>query len=256
VRRRALRVSAVLALLALAAAAAVSAAPEKQGGAGGTRAAGARSGGAAIYADDCASCHGPRGEGGIEHRGPALVGVGAAAVDFYLSTGRMPLARPGIEPERADSPYTRSQRADLTRYVVGLGPGGPAVPEVDASRGNMADGRRLFTDSCSGCHQIQAKGGIAPGGLVAPPLDRSSATQIGEAIRVGPYLMPRFGSKQLSSEDVDSIARYVTATTTDPGNNGGWSLGNVGPITEGLVAFLLIGGVLVVTARIIGERTG
>ncbi|MGI8750004.1 MAG: c-type cytochrome [Thermoleophilaceae bacterium] len=251
------RLAAVLGVLAGGMAVAVVAAPQAVGqrsGAVGQR-PGPASAGRALYADACASCHGTDGRGGVRGRGPSLIGVGAASVDFSLSTGRMPLSRPGIQPERAGPIYSRRQIAQLTAYVTGLGVGGPPVPEVDPARGDVADGRRLFTDSCSGCHQIQTEGGVAPG-LVAPPLSAATPTQIGEAVRVGPYLMPKFGERQLSKTEVDSIARFVTGPGRDPVDRGGWGIGNIGPITEGLVAFLLLGSALVITARVIGERTG
>lgn len=209
--------------------------------------------GAALYAESCSDCHGEDLRGRAR-RGPTLIGAGAASLDFYLSTGRMPLARPGIEPERAEPVYDRAQIDALIAYVTSQGPAGPAIPAVHPERGSLVDGRRLFADSCAGCHQIVAQGGIAPG-LVAPPLDEATPTQIGEAIRVGPYLMPLFSPKQLDDHDVDSIARYVGEVGQSPPDRGGWGIGNIGPIPEGLVAFALIGGVLLLVARIIGERT-
>lgn len=205
-----------------------------------------------LYADGCSDCHGTdlRGRAG---RGPTLLGVGAAAVDFYVGTGRMPLSRPGIEPQRGKPIYGTADRAALIAYITSVGPGGPAIPAVDPSRGDLAEGRRLFIDNCSGCHQAMARGGIAPG-LIAPPLDRASPKEIGEAIRVGPYLMPRFSERRLDGRQVNSIARYVTEVTQRPPDRGGWGIGNIGPIPEGLVAFLLAGGALVIVARIIGER--
>jgi ubiquinol-cytochrome c reductase cytochrome c subunit len=209
--------------------------------------------GAALYAGSCADCHGA-GLRGVPGRGPALLGVGAAAVDFYLATGRMPLAEPGIEPMRADPALPARDIRALTAYVTQrAGPGGPAIPAVDPARGTLAEGRRLFTDSCSGCHQVMGQGGVAPG-LVAPPLDESTPRQIGEAIRVGPYLMPRFSARQLDASQVDSIARYVTEITQHPPDRGGWGIGHIGPIPEGLVAFLLAGSALVLVARLLGER--
>ena len=219
--------------------------------------------GAGLYAANCASCHGPQGEGvavennrgvgDISAQGPSLVGVGELAPDFYLRTGRMPLSRPGIEPQRAKPVYSRAQIDDLIAYLTGLDGRGPAIPRVNPAAGDIELGRQLFTDSCSGCHQIVAQGGIAPG-LVAPPLDNSTPTEIGEAIRVGPYLMPRFGERQLDAHDVDSIARYVTEVGQHPPNAGGWGIGNVGPIPEGMVAWLLAGTALLLVARVIGER--
>jgi ubiquinol-cytochrome c reductase cytochrome c subunit len=125
---------------------------------------------------------------------------------------------------------------------------------VHPQRGDLARGRRLFADSCSGCHQIVGKGGVDPE-IVAPPLDQATPVQIAEAIRTGPYLMPRFDEHRLDAHDVDSIARYVTEIVQHPADRGGWGIGNVGAIPEGLVAWLLAGGVLLVVARIIGERT-
>jgi ubiquinol-cytochrome c reductase cytochrome c subunit len=207
--------------------------------------------GRTLFREGCASCHGLGGKGTT--RAPSLIGVGTSAADFYLSTGRMPLARPGIEPERADPIYDRGEIRALTAYVGSLGPG-PPPPVVRPERGDIQDGRRLFADSCSGCHQIVGRGGIGTG-FSAPPLTKATPRQIGEAIRVGPYLMPAFSSRQLDGHDVDSIARFITTDVRHPANRGGWAIGNIGPIPEGLVAFLLAGGALIVIARIIGERS-
>jgi ubiquinol-cytochrome c reductase cytochrome c subunit len=209
--------------------------------------------GRAIFLASCSSCHGEDARG-IDQRGPSLIGVGAAAVDFYVSTGRMPLARPGIQPHREQPIYSRPQIDALIAYVTSLGGGGPAIPVVRPDQGDLRLGQRRFADLCSGCHQIMAQGGIAPG-LVAPPPTNATATQIGEAIRVGPYLMPRFSSRQLDDHEVDSIARYIGEVAADPPDRGGWGIGHIGPIPEGLVAFLLAGTALVLVARVIGERT-
>lgn len=209
--------------------------------------------GAAIFAEGCSSCHGTDARG-VSGRGPTLRGVGAAAVDFYLSTGRMPLSRPDVEPPRTKGVYDRSQTDALIAYITGLDARGPQIPRVDAAHGDVQRGRRLFTDSCSGCHQVMGRGGIATG-LVAPPLTQSTPTEIGEAVRIGPYLMPRFSEQRLSTTDVNAIAAYVTGVVQDAPNRGGWGIGNIGPIPEGLVALLLGGGGLILVARIIGERS-
>src|SRR4051794_2816063 len=203
-----------------------------------------------LFVDGCASCHG-MSAGGVPGRGPSLVGVGAQAADFYLSTGRMPLAAPGMEPTRAHPAYPPGQVHALVSYIASLG--GPPIPHADPSAGSLSHGRTVFADACAGCHQIGGTGGVVPGAVV-PPLDRATPTQIAEAIRIGPYLMPRFSESRLDQHDIDSIARYVIESRTDPNDAGGWSLGHLGPIPEGMVAwFLAIGGLLLV-ARVIGER--
>ena len=66
-------------------------------GDGGARAASLRQvasadSGRAIYLQSCAACHGQQGQGTVD--GPSLQSSGAAAADFMLRTGRMPLNRP------------------------------------------------------------------------------------------------------------------------------------------------------------------
>lgn len=214
--------------------------------------AGLEARGRALFLQSCSTCHGQEARG-VLGRAPSLIGAGEASVDFYVRTGRMPLARPGIQPKRADPVFTPQQIDALVAYVGGLGDG-PEIPVVRPERGDVADGRALFADSCSGCHQIMGQGGIATG-LVAPALEGVHPVTIGEAVRVGPYLMPRFSEEQLPPEDVDSIARYIETVVADPPDEGGWGIGNIGPIPEGLVAFLLAGTALVLVARIIGERS-
>ena len=203
-----------------------------------------------LFVNGCATCHGMSATG-VAGRGPSLIGVGAQAADFYLSTGRMPLAAPGMEPTRAHPAYGPGGIHALVSYIASLG--GPPIPHADPSAGSLSHGRNVFADDCAGCHQIGGTGGVVPGAIV-PPLDRATPTQIAEAIRIGPYLMPRFSSSQLDQHDIDSIARYVIESRTNPVDAGGWSLGHLGPIPEGMIAwFVAIGGLLLV-ARVIGER--
>jgi ubiquinol-cytochrome c reductase cytochrome c subunit len=184
----------------------------------------------------------------VAGKGPSLVGVGAQSADFYLSTGRMPLSNPSVEPQRGDPAFGAAERKALVDYVASLG--GPGIPEV--GHGDEREGFKAFRDHCAGCHAISARGGVAPPGA-APALQQASATQIAEAVRVGPYLMPRFDEHQISDAQLDSIVAYVLAQR-HPDDRGGWGIGNIGPIPEGLVAWLLAGTALLIVARLIGER--
>lgn len=203
-----------------------------------------------LFAESCSSCHGFDARG-IEDRGPSLRGTGAAATDFYLSTGRMPLGDPGDQPLRNPPAFDDAEIDALVSYVGSFG--GPEVPSVDPAAGSVSEGQQLFTSSCSGCHAITGEGGVAVGAY-APDLHESTPTQIAEAIRVGPYVMPRFGRRQLSDAEVDSIARYVDEVVDDPDDRGGWGIGHIGPVPEGMVAWLLAAVALVLVARVIGER--
>lgn len=205
-----------------------------------------------LFEEGCSSCHGFAGEG-VPGRGPSLAGAGEAAADFYLRTGRMPLNQVGDEPLRSPPHYPEDEIHALVAYVGSLGRG-PAIPTVDPERGSLSEGMQLFGESCAGCHGIGGKGGVAIGGY-APPLGEATPTQVAEAIRVGPYLMPPFSKAQLSNAEVDSIARYVELTK-EPDDAGGWGIGHIGPVPEGLVAWLAAIAAILLVARLIGERGG
>jgi ubiquinol-cytochrome c reductase cytochrome c subunit len=204
-----------------------------------------------LYAASCAGCHGLDGRG-VRGSGPSLRGVGAQAVDFYLSTGRMPLDDPGEEPVRQHPAYTHRQIQALVAYVAGSF-GGPPIPAVDTAAGNLSAGREAFTSHCAGCHQILGEGGIVTGGAV-PDLHEATPTQVAEAMRVGPFLMPRFSERTVDQRTLNDIAAYVQYAN-HPHDEGGWGIGHLGPIPEGMVAWLigLLG--LVLVTRAIGDRT-
>ncbi|HEY7966600.1 MAG TPA: c-type cytochrome [Solirubrobacteraceae bacterium] len=205
--------------------------------------------GRALFLDSCASCHGLQARG-IPGRAPSLRGVGAQAADFYLETGRMPLASPRQQPTRTRPAFPPQQIRALIAYVASFG--GPTIPTVSPLSGSLSGGQQLFALDCAGCHTIQARGGVVTGAFV-PALTPSTPRQIAEAIRIGPYAMPPFGPGQLSSAEIDAIARYV-ASTNRPQNPGGWDIGRIGPITEGMAAWLLAVVALLLIARLLGER--
>jgi ubiquinol-cytochrome c reductase cytochrome c subunit len=205
-----------------------------------------------LFEEHCSTCHGLAGKG-VKGQAPSLVGAGGAAADFYLRTGRMPLDQVGDEPLRGEPRFGDKEIRALDAYVESLGEG-PAIPKVEPTKGSVSEGMEMFTESCAGCHGIGAKGGVAIGGY-APPLGEATPTEIGEAIRVGPYIMPRFSAAQITPAQVDSIARYVELTQ-HPEDAGGFGIGHIGPVPEGLVAWLAALVALLLVARLIGERLG
>lgn len=219
-----------------------------------------------LYGRFCVSCHGPNGAGRLPApsgtgpardqtvqlgSGPPLRGVGALAADFYLRTGYMPLKRNGLQPWRSRLLLGPVEIDSLIAYVASLGKG-PAVPHPHPERGNLSEGQRLFTERCSGCHQIVAAGGYVTG-AVPPSLKAATATQIAEAVRIGPYVMPTFSPRAISDAQLDSIIRYVEYAK-HPDDRGGWSLGHVGPIPEGLATWFFAMTVLVALCMVLGRR--
>jgi ubiquinol-cytochrome c reductase cytochrome c subunit len=217
--------------------------------------------GARLYAVNCSMCHGDRGQGiqparttsgGRVGLGPRLEGAGALAADFYLRTGYMPLLDPYKEPKRSRPSFSDSQIVQLVAYVASFG-SGPSVPQPHPEQGSVSAGLRLFTEHCAGCHQVVGEGGFVTGG-VAPPLKAATAVQIAEAVRIGPYLMPRFSEKVLSDAELNSIIAYVQQAKR-PDDRGGWGIGHIGPIPEGMVTWFLAAVALVATCVVIGRRS-
>jgi ubiquinol-cytochrome c reductase cytochrome c subunit len=218
--------------------------------------------GAELYAGNCASCHGVagrgiyanpshQGAGGIRGRGPSLRGVGAQAADLYLRTGFMPLSNPGEKPYRRRVLFNEREIRALVAYVASLAPG-PPIPRPNPRRGSVSTGFQLFTEHCAGCHQAVAEGGYVTDARV-PPIKQDTPTQIAEAVRTGPYLMPHFSKRQISDRELDSIIAYLQASK-HPNDRGGWGIGHIGPVPEGIVAWLVAAVALVGLCVLIGER--
>jgi ubiquinol-cytochrome c reductase cytochrome c subunit len=200
-----------------------------------------------LYGQYCVACHGEH----VKRVAPSLRGVGALAADFYLRTGYMPLRTLGLQPRRSRLILTEPEIRALISYVASLG-NGPPIPKPHAERGNLAEGLHLFTDHCAGCHQVVATGGYVTGGL-PPPLASATPTQVAEAVRIGPWVMPRFSRKAISDRQLDSLVRYVEYAK-HPDDRGGWAIGHLGPIPEGIVTWLIAAAALVAVCMVIGRR--
>jgi len=116
----------------------------------------------------------------------------------------------------------------------------------------VAEGLHLFTRNCAGCHQIAAQGGYVTG-AVAPPLGDATDVQIAEAVRIGPYIMPRFTEAAISDRQLDSLIAYVDYTRS-PDDPGGLPIGHIGPVPEGLVTWLIAAVAGVAFCVVIGTR--
>jgi ubiquinol-cytochrome c reductase cytochrome c subunit len=191
-----------------------------------------------LYATECASCHGDRGQG--SNIAPPLIGRPAVDLHFMLDTGRMPASVPNVNEIPRAPQFTAKQITALVAYILTFSPQPPpsALPVIKL--GNPRRGRDLFAENCAQCHGAAGNGASVGADDVAPSLARASAFQVGEAIRAGPGVMPRFGPDVLSDEDIDDIAGYVNVVQThgnmpDGPNAGGFSLAHVGPVAEGFI---------------------
>jgi len=211
--------------------------------------------GSELFSMSCATCHGVGGEG-VPGKGPSLVSppVGPAAIDFMLSTGRMPLAYPNAALVRGEPQFSGSEIDAIIAYLGSVQAGGPAIPTVTTAEGSLSLGQELFQGNCAACHGAAGEGGSVGGGEVAPSLHVATPTQIGEALLTGPGVMPKFGPEQLSEQQVDSLARYIV-WLRDNGDPGGLGIGRVGPVAEGFVAWVVGLGLLLIVIRLAGTKS-
>ncbi len=205
----------------------------------------------------CVTCHGLNADG-VKNKGPTLIGVGAASVDFQVGTGRMPLAQPGQQAEPRKPVFTDTETSQLANYVASLAPG-PAIPsadQVDASNlsdADLAQGGDLFRTNCAGCHNFAGKGGALPDGARAPALTDTTATHIYEAMLTGPGQMPVFADTTITQADKQKIIGYIEHVRTAD-NTGGSALGSLGPVTEGLWGWIAGMGSLILIAVWLAAR--
>lgn len=212
--------------------------------------------GKALFDVTCSSCHGLNGEGSSV--APSLIGVGAAAVDFQMGTGRMPMAKPAAQAPRNRVTYTDEEISSIAAYVATLGDG-PAIPEEDEYSGagltdeEIARGGEIFRTNCSACHNFEGSGGALPNGAYAPKLKGVSSKHIYEALRTGPQQMPVFSEGALPDQDVKEIVGYLNSLEQEP-SYGGLPLGGLGPVAEGFWGWLLGIGSLVLVATWLAKK--
>jgi len=206
-----------------------------------------------LYENYCINCHGLNAQG-VPDRGPSLIGVGSAAVEFQVDTGRMPLARQEAQAERKPPQLNHAQALAIGAYIQELG-GGPQVPgNANFGGGDVARGGELFRINCSSCHTFGGGGGALSSGKFAPTLEDANARDMYLAMLTGPQNMPVFGDNQLTPEEKRDVIAYVQ-NLQEGADPGGWAIGRLGPVTEGLAIFLIGMVVLVFTTLWIAGKS-
>jgi ubiquinol-cytochrome c reductase cytochrome c subunit len=212
-----------------------------------------------LFLSNCASCHGVNAQGGAS--GPSLAGVGAASVDFQVGTGRMPLPAPAVQAQRNKVKFDEEQIAALASYVASLAPG-PGIPDDEYTTvlqpggdndERIARGGEIFRVNCAMCHNFAGAGGALTRGKYAPSLNETTPTHIYEAMVTGPQSMPVFSDTNISPESKQDLISYLKAVDNQT-NVGGMTLGNLGPVAEGLFAWVFLLGILIACAVWLGKK--
>ena len=209
-----------------------------------------------LYTVGCASCHGTGGQGTTD--GPSLVGVGSAAVDFQVGTGRMPAQQPGAQVPKKPVVYSQAEIDQLAAYVASLG-AGPITPtekQYSPEGADIAKGGELFRNNCAQCHNFTGKGGALTEGKYAPSLEGVSPKHLYEAMQTGPQNMPSFPDTTLPEQQKRDVIAYVTTVNSDETPSpGGFALGGLGPVSEGLFGWIFGLGSLIAVAVWVAAHT-
>jgi ubiquinol-cytochrome c reductase cytochrome c subunit len=181
--------------------------------------------GAGLYAQDCAVCHGPRGQGKI---GPSLQAAHDAQPVLAMIRGGK-----GMMPPFAQR-LTPAQMQAVADYVS------HTLATVALTGGNLSEGGVLFRVNCAPCHRTDARGGaLAFTQHNAPALTGFSAATIAGAIRGGRGPMPAFPPTVFNDRQLASIVSYVRFVQHPP-TPGGYPADFLGPVAEGLIALLMV----------------
>ena len=252
-RRRHPLVTVVLVLLGLVVTGAVYAAVQP-GRADAAESAADVAAGRNVFLANCSTCHGVNAQG--RQNAPSLVGVGAAAVDFQVGTGRMPLALSGPQAPKAPVRLSSTEISQVAAYIASLAPG-PAIPDsatTDGAAGDPSRGNLIFRTNCAMCHNASGKGGALTRGKYAPNLTGVTAKHIYEAMVSGPQSMPVFNDQTVNPQSKRDVIAYLQTVNEAP-NPGGFALGRIGPVSEGLVGWLVGLGLLIGCSVWLGSKS-
>ena len=202
-----------------------------------------------LFQANCATCHGLDLQGSTT--GPSLFGVGELAVEFQVATGRMPLQAQAPQAPQKPVQFTEEQTLAMAAYVQSMAPG-PTFPDEETvdGEGDVARGAELFRVNCAMCHNVAAAGGALTEGKYAPALGKTSALHMYAAMVTGPQNMPVFNDLTLTTEDKRDIISALLFLQENE-SPGGFSLGSLGPVSEGLFIWIFgIGGLIAITVWI------
>ena len=207
-----------------------------------------------LFQANCATCHGANAEG--TRRRPSLVGVGAAAVDFQVGTGRMPMQMNGPQAQAKPAQFTEEQIAALAAYVASLG-AGPAIPtdeQVDPPSGDPPTAWPLFRTNCAMCHNAVGAGGALSEGKFAPALlgARRAEHLRGDADRPAVDAGVQRREHHARGEARHHRVHRRAARAARPAVT---TLGALGPVSEGLWAWVVGLGLLIGAAVWIGAKS-
>jgi len=186
--------------------------------------------GAQLFARNCASCHGEKGDGGIGVP-LALPSFQAGISDDYLRQ-TIHTGRPGrVMP--AFSSLSGDEVEAIVRYVRAWNKGPSVVYSTQAIPGDPKHGKQLFEQYCTACHGVNGEGAKGTGvtfsrprdlPIMAPALHNPGFLAAAPDAMIKATLMKgREGTPMqsflklgLKEKDIDDLVSYVRSFETQP----------------------------------------
>lgn len=177
-----------------------------------------------LFAENCAGCHGARGEGGaaLGLASPAYLAIVPDAVlHDVIAHGRPGTAMPAFA-KSAGGALTDAQVDALVDGIRRWAPADPlpagqAPPYLASAPGDPGRGAQVFSEHCGGCHGADGRGGkggrtIVDGAFLALVSDQSLRTTIlAGRPDLGSPDYRSAGKSPMSPEDVTDTVAWLAA---------------------------------------------
>ncbi len=168
-----------------------------------------------LYAIHCGGCHGVDGRGGETIAGldaPPLRPdmndrVTISYARLVMDTGRMPPAGDPEDNRIRDIQLEEDERADILLFMTDRF--GLEGDIEDPGTGDVSAGLQVYAANCAQCHGASGAGGVAGGGAWTPRVNNLSSQTLADAIRTGPFQMPRFDEQQITDQEIADIAAFL-----------------------------------------------
>jgi ubiquinol-cytochrome c reductase cytochrome c subunit len=159
----------------------------------------------------------------------------------------MPMSGSGPQAEKKPVQFTQPEIDAMAAWVATLAPG-PGLPDPALlTGGDAANGAELFRINCAMCHNVAGAGGALTEGKWAPHLENIDPVHVYAAMVTGPQNMPVFSDMNVTPEDKRDIIAYLQFLDENP-SVGGFDLGSLGPVSEGLFVWIFaLGGLVAIT---------
>jgi mono/diheme cytochrome c family protein len=229
--------------------------------------------GARLYADNCAVCHGPQGEGRIGARLRDFPSISPQAFVKATVANGVPGSKMPAWSKANGGPLTDAEidaiAAFVATWTTGSVPVAPteaprplvALPTVAGVSGDPARGAQVFQQNCRVCHGDKGEGRVGVN-LAKPFASAFPAAYVKQAVSSGVQgsLMPAWAQLNggpLTNQQIDDVTAFVLSmqkasspTFIEPTPAPAPSGGGVWPVIGAVILFVAVMALVVaVSAR-------